>query len=171
MSKYKYIIALDPSGAFWEGKGTTGFSIFYAPDNKFIELGVIRAKDYTCAEAYWCAHIHLLNDFILSKKIKKSELIIVIEDYLLYADKATSQINSHMETPKLIGILQCWCYMNKLSYHMQIAGLVKKRWCDDILEHKGFLTKKGKRYNVCEHTRDSMRHALHFANFKNGDDK
>ena len=75
-----------------------------------------------------------------------------------------------METSKLIGILQHWCYTHGIPYYMQPAGLVKKRWADDILVHKGYLKKKGNRYEVCEHTRDSMRHALHFANFRNGDD-
>jgi hypothetical protein len=76
-----------------------------------------------------------------------------------------------METSKLIGILQHWCYKNNIPYCMQPAGLVKQRWTDEILHYKGYLKKKGQRYEVCEHTRDSMRHAVHFASFRNGDDK
>lgn len=173
--KYKFIIAIDPSGAYWEGKGTTGYSVFHVPDNRFIDLGVIQARGQICAEAYWDKHLQLLHNLIFSargqRKGKPQKTIVVIEDYLLYADKAESQINSHMETPKLIGILQHWCYKNKIPYYMQTAGTVKKRWADDILVHKGYLKKKGNRYEVCEHTRDSMRHALHFANFRNGDDE
>lgn len=173
--KYKFIIAIDPSGAYWEGKGTTGYSVFHAPDNRFIELGTIQARGQVCAEAYWDKHLQLLNSLIFSargqRKNKASKTIVVIEDYFLYAEKAESQINSHMETSKLIGILQHWCYKHNIPYYMQTAGTVKKRWADDILAHKGYLKKKGNRYEVCEHTRDSMRHALHFANFRNGDDK
>lgn len=159
--KYKYIIALDPSGSFWEGKGTTGISIFSAIEKKFLKRTFISAKDFNTAEEYWEAHIKFLEENI------NKDTCIVIEDYLLYADKATQQINSRMETPKLIGILQHWCHMNNVPYYMQTASLVKKRWTDEILYHKGYLEKKGKRYTVCEHTRDSMRHAVHFATFKN----
>lgn len=173
--KFKYIIALDPSGAYFEGKGTTGYSVYFAPDDKFIELGTIQARGQVCAEAYWHKHIELLNRLIFSERGKRknrpNNVIVVIEDYLLYAEKATQQINSRMETSKLIGILQHWCYENNIPYHMQTASLVKKRWTDEIMHYKGHLKKKGSRYEVCEHTRDSMRHALHFATFKNGVDK
>lgn len=172
--KYKFIIGIDPSGAFYEGKGTTGYSVFHAPDNRFIELGTIQASGQVCAEAYWDKHLKLLERLIFSergkRKNKPNKTIVVIEDYFLYAEKATSQINSRMETSKLIGILQHWCYKNNIPYYMEPAGVVKKRWADEILHHKGYLKKKGQRYEVCEHTRDSMRHAIHFATFKNGDE-
>lgn len=173
--KYKFIIALDPSGAYWEGKGTTGYSVFHTTDDRFIELGTIQAKGQVCAEAYWNKHLELLNKLIFSargkRKGKPDKTIVVIEDYLLYAEKANSQINSRFETSKLIGIIQHWCYMHNIPYCMQTAGLVKSRWTDEIMAHKGYLRKKGQRWEVCEHTRDSMRHALHFAHFRNGDEK
>jgi hypothetical protein len=169
---YKWIIALDPSGAFYEGKGTTGYSIFHADENKFIDKGVIQAAGFPCAEAYWDKHLQLLNSIIFSargKRLHKPEkTIIVIEDYLLYANRAQAQINSHFETSKLIGIIQHWCYKNKITYCMHHAGLVKTRWTDEILAHKGYLKKNGTKWEVCEHTRDSMRHAVHFATFENG---
>ena len=173
--KYKFIIGIDPSGAYWEGKGTTGYSVFHAPDNRFIELGTIQASGFECAEAYWDKHIQLLEQLIFSergkRKGKPNKTIVVIEDYLLYANKAEKQINSRMETSKLIGIIQHWCYINDIPYSMQTAALVKQRWTDEILHHKGYLKMKGQRYEVCEHTRDSMRHTVHFATFRNGDDE
>ena len=173
--RYNFIIGIDPSGAYWEGKGTTGYSVFHAPDNRFIELGTIQAAGQVCAEAYWDKHIKLLERIIFSqrgkKKSKASKTIVVIEDYFLYAEKAESQINSRMETSKLIGILQHWCYTHDIPYCMQPAGLVKKRWTDDIMHHKGHLKQKGMRYEESVHTRDSMRHVLHFATFRNGDEK
>lgn len=173
--KYDFIIALDPSGSYYEGKGTTGYSVFYAPENRFIDKGVIHAKDFNCAEAYWDNHLKLLNKILFSqrgkRKNKPQRTIVVIEDYLLYANKAESQINSRMETSKLIGIIQHWCYKNDIVYNMQTAALVKQRWTDEILWYKGYLKKNGSRYEVCEHTRDSMRHAVHYATFKNGDEK
>lgn len=169
--RYKWIIALDPSGAYWEGKGTTGYSIFHATEGKFIDKGTIKAKDFNCAEAYWDKHLQLLKSIIFSARgrrlHKPEQTIIIIEDYLLYANRATEQINSHFETSKLIGVIQHWCYKNNIPYYMQTAATVKKRWTDDILAYKGYLKKKGQRWEVCEHTRDSMRHAVHFATFEN----
>lgn len=169
--KYKYIIALDPSGAFWEGKGTTGYSIFACPNNQFVELGKIQASQYPTAEAYYNGHLEILSKFFYKKnkldKNRAENTIVVIEDYLLYADKAASQINSRMETSKLIGIIQLWCYNHNIPYAMQLAATVKSRWTDEILHYKGYLKKSGLRYTVCEHTRDSMRHAVHYATFKN----
>ena len=169
---YKWIIALDPSGAFKEGKGTTGYSVFHAAEDKFIDKGVIQARGFDCAENYWDKHLILLNKIIFSERGKKQHkaenTIVVIEDYLLYAQKAQSQINSRFETSKLIGIIQHWCYKHGVDYCMQNASEVKNRWTDMILAHEGYLHKKGQKWEVCEHTRDSMRHAVHFATFKNG---
>ena len=172
--KYKYILGIDPSGAFNEGKGTTGYSVYFAPEHKFTMTGTIVASGHIAAEAYWHKHIEFLNNFIFSargkRKHRENQVILVIEDYLLYANKAESQIYSRMETSKLIGIIQHWCWINNIPYCMQPAAQVKQRWADPILEHKGYIKKKGGRYDVCEHTRDSMRHAIHYATFKNGDD-
>ena len=169
--KYKYIIGIDPSGAFYEGKGTTGYSIYFAPENKFNEVGVIKASGHICAESYWHKHLAFLEAFLYSargrRKNRSDNVILVIEDYLLYANKAESQIYSRMETSKLIGIIQHWCWTHDIPYCMQPAAHVKQRWADPILEHKGFIKKKNGRYDVCEHTRDSMRHAIHYATFKN----
>lgn len=169
MNKYKFIIGLDPSGAYWEGKGTTGYSLFNADDNTFIELGEIQARGQVNAEAYWHKHILLLESLIYTKKgNRQNNIIVIIEDYLLYAEKAQNQINSRMETCQLIGIIKDWCFMHNIPYIMQTAGLVKKRWTDEILHFKGWLKKtSGGRYEVSGHTRDSMRHVVHYATFKN----
>ena len=169
--KHKYIIGIDPSGAFYEGKGTTGYCIYFAPEDKFIDAGVIKASGHIAAESYWHKHLAFLENFLYSargrRKNRVNNVILVIEDYLLYANKAESQIYSRMETSKLIGIIQHWCWTHEVPYCMQPAAQVKQRWADPILEHKGYIKKKNGKYNVCEHTRDSMRHAIHYATFKN----
>ena len=165
--KYNFILALDPSGSYHEGKGTTGYCIFNPPHN-FIELGTISARTYPCMEAYWDAHIKLIANFNEKKHGKhKGNFIVVIEDYFLYANKAQSQTNSRMETSKLIGLIQHYCYKHDIPYYMQAAALVKTRWSDEILEYKGYIKKDGARYSQCEHTRDAIRHAVHYANFRN----
>lgn len=169
--KYRYILALDPSGSFYEGKGTTGWCLFDTVKNKFINCGSLYAKDYNSMEAYWQAVIDLIKQNFLSNTI------IVCEDYLLYANKLQNQINSRMETPKLIGCLQLFCYQYNLPYRMQTASEVKTRWANHILEHKGYIELINKRGEYrptsgkCEtyshHSLDAIRHAIHYAIFKN----
>lgn len=168
---YKFILGLDPSGNFYEGKGTTGWCIFNTLDNRVIKAGSISAKDFENQEEYWFAHMNLITD--INKKYKK-KLIIVMEDYMLYASKAKDQINSKMETPKLIGILQLHCYSNNIPYVMQTASEVKKRWTNVILHYKGYIKEykrgyviPGTKEKIDRHCLDSIRHAVHYATFKN----
>lgn len=166
MKKYNYILALDPSGNFNEGKGTTGYCLLDANADKIIEYGFISSTDYSSMESYWYAHIRLLN------RIYNKQTVIVIEDYLLYGSKKDNQINSRMETPKLIGALQLHCYRHHIHYILQPASEVKNRWTDTILDHKGYFkivgngTKLNDKY-ISKHTKDAIRHAVHFNTFKN----
>ena len=53
-------------------------------------------------------------------------LTVVVEDYLLYADKLEAQTYSKCETPRLLGILEYWCYSRNIPIVFQTAALVKK---------------------------------------------
>lgn len=172
LKNFPYILALDPSGSFYEGKGTTGWCLFDTTLMQPVTVGDIAAKDFTIMEEYWHAHIELIQHYATKGTV------IVIEDYLLYANKAQEQTNSRMETPKLIGLLQYHCYHNELPYYMQTASEVKNRWNNDILVHKEYLTPY-KGYNqsftlsatpavkISRHSIDAIRHATHYAHFKN----
>ncbi len=167
MKIYKTILALDPSGNFKEGKGTTGFSVLNAETGVFEKTGHISASEFDTMERYWYQHILLLELF------KNTNTIIVIEDYLLYNHKKECQVNSRLETPQLIGAIKLWCWENRLPYHIQTAAEVKNRWTNEILEHKGIIQKKGRGYavnnlSVNRHCLDSIRHATHFNTFRNG---
>lgn len=162
------ILALDPSGSFYEGKGTTGWCLFDTMLMQPIRTGALYATDYTCMEEFWEAHIKLLESFAMP-------YMLVIEDYLLYGNKVDSQINSRMETPKLIGVLQHHCWLTHQSYYMQTASEVKTRWTDEILVHKGILVRTGRCFALSvnpkevinRHCKDAVRHATHYAYFKN----
>ncbi len=170
---FTHILSLDPSGNFHEGKGTTGWCIFDVQEDKIHRASAISAKDYDTMEAYWHAHILLIND--IARK-RPGKVVVVIEDYLLYATKANNQINSKMETPKLIGVLQHYLWGKRVPYCMQNASEVKTRWDDDILVHKGYLALRGIKYRahrlpgedvlLNKHCRDAIRHAVHYATFK-----
>ena len=163
------LLSLDPSGSFTEGKGTTGYCFYDAAEKKIILCDELTAYAYATKEEYWNAHILLIEQ--LSEQYP--EFTIVMEDYLLYANKAEEQINSRLETPKLIGILQHYCWLRRIPVHMQTASEVKSRWNNEILLHKGIIVAKGKGFAlpdtdqvISRHCIDAIRHATHHATFK-----
>lgn len=162
--KSRYILALDPSGNYNEGKGTTGWCLYDTQTNRIVMFGVIKAIKYNSMMEYWDAHIRLIDD------LSGYAITVVLEDYLLYSNKVDTQIRSRLETPKLIGALQYELYLRGIKVIFQNAALVKKRWSDEILEHKHLIEKQGYTYfkndiKLSEHTKDAMRHALHYATF------
>jgi hypothetical protein len=167
---YARILAIDPSGNFEEGKGTTGTCLFDTILNKIEHLQDIHASAYTTKEQYWQAHL----DFIKLVVEDYPETIIVIEDFTLDPRRAMQQSHSKMETPKIIGIIQLYCQQHDLPYKMQRAVEVKNRWADKILEYKGYIVKKNKMYYtpmhtkpISRHCKDAIRHAVHYATFYN----
>lgn len=158
------LLALDPSGEFTEGKGTTGYSLWKFElypklTTKLLKVGELSASNYNSKETYWQAHLDLINS------LKPNN--IVIEDYLLYANKAMQQIGSRMETSKLIGIIEYNCKLTQTPIKFQRAVDVKSRWNDDILKAKGYLVIRNNRsyingIMISRHIKDSIRHALHF---------
>lgn len=175
MKKFKYVLALDPSGNYKEGNGTTGWVLLTA-DEKLLARGWISAKDFNCREAYWNAHVELIR--YNNKKYGK-DLIVVLENYVLYRDRSQNQTNSELETPRLLGVIQWACWQLKQNYTLQLAANVKQRWSDDLLFREHILYKDR---NVIKHTesnltlnskheRDAFRHGLHFILTRNGIEK
>ena len=170
---YNYILALDPSGNFEEGKGTTGICVFNCKENHIAQLADICAGAFDSKEAYWQAHI----SYIQYVKKNLSNIVVIIEDFTLDPRRAMQQSHSKMETPKLIGILQLYCKQNNIPYKMQRAVDVKNRWADRILEYKKYIVKKNRMYYlpvskrpISRHCKDAIRHAVHYATFYNKED-
>lgn len=166
MPKYKHILALDPSGNFEEGKGTTGWVLMNYKE-KLIASGAIAAKNYRSIEDYWTEHI----DLIMHNADKYQEgLIVVVEDYVLYRDKATSQTNSRMETCRLLGLIQWFCKMNNIALTFQLATTVKHRWSNELLcREKIFYEDRDGLHHTdtgfkmsLPHVQDAFRHAIHY---------
>ena len=157
------VLAIDPSGNFTEGKGTTGWAAF--TKDSLIFCGQIKAESecFTNQHEYYNRHIELIKTI--------NPTIVVLEDFKLYANKANSQINSRFETPKLIGILELYCYNNNIPVFLQSANEVKERWSDNILVNKKLVEQKGNKFYACgsitsDHIRDAIRHGMHFITFK-----
>ena len=170
MPNYKNILAIDPSGNWYEGKGTTGFC-FIKTGVRDITFESICASSYNSQNAYWTAHLDIIQKWY--KQSGKS-FIVVMEDYILYANKAESQINSHMETSKLIGVIQHYCFQKNIPLYTEPAAAVKKRWNNSILEYRGYIKRAGSNgwrtqngVLVNRHCLDALRHAVHYDTFKN----
>lgn len=167
----RYILGIDPSGNYNEGKGTTGWCLLDSESGKIAKFGYIKASDYDNQYAYWDAHIQLIEG------LAGYQPEIILEDYQLYAHRATDQINSKLETPRLIGVIEYECWIRSIPVYKELAAAVKTRWAEPILEHKGYLKKKGLKWcisqkdgktliEVPDHVRDALKHAVHRYTFR-----
>lgn len=170
MKNYRYVLGIDPSGNFKEGKGTTGWSVFDRKKDTFVKCGEIRARDYDVQENYWLEHSKLI--ISVMNEYGYVNTAVSMEDFVLYANRARAQVNSAMETCQLIGVIKMLCY-RQIDLFMRTASQVMNRWTDNILANKKYIRKEGKAwYTDCypralsTHIRDSMRHAVHCATFE-----
>lgn len=158
------ILAIDPSGNFKEGKGTSGFC--FIEDGKPFLLSELKADGFEYAEDYWISHLSLIKQY-------KPDAVVV-EGYRLYNHKgmkASSQSNSELETVQLIGAIKVFCRENLIPLDIQYASEVKARWHEDVLVRQGYLEKKGNRYYfkgeiTNTHKRDALKHGLHYVRYK-----
>ena len=171
--KFRYVLGIDPSGNYYEGKGTTGWCLFDCANNKIADIGTISSKDYNTQYHYWKAHLILIYNYVNS--FLKDKVAVSMEDYRLYASKANNQINSKFETVQLIGIIKYWCISNNVTLKMRLATAAKTRFTDEYLVKKHYIQKQKKSYfcnakleALATHERDALRHALYFYYFENG---
>lgn len=155
------VLAIDVSGNFKEGKGTSG--LCYMDRGEIISLAELKASNFDVAEAYWDKHTEAI-------EVADPD-VLVIEGYRLYNHrgmKASSQANSELETPQLIGALKLYCHKHNIPVVIQYAHEVKSRWSEKVLVAKGYLeAKNGNRYHfkgepTNDHKRDALKHALHY---------
>ena len=169
---YRYTIGIDPSGAYDEGKGTTGWCVLDNATNTLLQIGTVAAKDYATVHDYWDTHLTLIKTLLKQYGFNTA---LSIEDYILYKKQAMAQVNSSLETVQLLGIIKHYCFQYAVPYFIRPAVAVKARWTDDILLYKGCIVKLNKHYvapcdptkKLCEHERDAIRHAMHFNTFEN----
>ena len=162
------IIALDPSGNFAEGNGTTGICVLGEPESNFAYVTDIHAGKFKTAEEYWHEHI----DFLDTSLQEDKNIEVVMEGYRLYGHKSDTQVNSTLETPQLIGVIKYWCYRNNVPLKIQFASEVKSRWKDSVLEKKGIIEIINRRRKLISsgqalnnHKTDALRHALHYQQY------
>ena len=168
----RWVLGIDPSGNFDEGKGTTGWCLLDRATDSIVKCGYIQASNFEAQMNYWNAHVELLTA-VKGYCIGQGDLVISLEDYLLYAKSAQSQTNSRMETCQIIGVIKFWLHCNKVPLYVRKAAAVKRRWTDTILCNKNYIRKaETAYYTQCkaqalkEHERDAIRHAVHCSVFE-----
>lgn len=149
------IMAIDPSGNFNEGKGTTG--IAYFEDNKLIKTLDIKAKEYQSQMSYWWS--------VRAKVFKYKPDILVIESFELFADKGKELTGSEFETAQLIGILKSCAgvFPPRAKQVVMQKPSIKSRYPDELLIKKGIINKDNE---YSPHIKDAIRHGLYYINFK-----
>lgn len=169
--KPRFIIGIDPSGAFNEGKGTTGLAVLDTATNNITYTGWIAAVNFPSLEAYFDAHIEWLKDCVH----RYQDIVISIEDYILYADHAAAHTNTHLETSQLLGLIKWWCYKNDIPYTIRPAAAVKTRFSNAVLIREGYVFELpgGKLYTkvrtsryLSNHELDAIRHAAYCNKFE-----
>lgn len=156
----KKVLAMDPSGNFNEGKGTTGWVFAEVRDNGYInivEIGDIKATDFETRAKYWEEHFNLIE--------RLSPDHTIVEDYRLYnhrGARASMQSYSQMETPRLLGIIELTLELCHMDYNFQMASQMTP-WTEERLVSMGVLNKVGKRYNLGnrptnKHIRCALKH-------------
>mgnify|MGYP001025335720 CR=1 FL=1 len=158
--KYK-IVGVDPSGSYNEGKGTTGIAILDF-EGKLENHFTVNAQDYDSQIQYWQAVLDTLETLMCT-----IPMVLSVEDYVLYANSAKAQINSEMETSKLIGAITVLAHNEGVKMYIRNASQVVNRWSNKILLHKKLIHMNGNRYvddtgaPINRHCLDALRHAVH----------
>lgn len=135
----KGLLAIDPGM-------TTGWAYF--KEGGLYDYGQVKASAKDVSSIY-----SLIDNLKLD--------VIVIEDYRVYSNKASSHISSSLETPRIIGALQAYLYIKDIPYHFQMASMAKG-FCDKKkLKEWGYWA-VGK-----QHSRDAIRHGCTWLLFSN----
>lgn len=156
---YKYIMSIDPGG-----DGCSGFCFV---DNEFkkIDLSEIRRNNYNTDEEYWKMHIDRIRKYNIACK---GRLIVVIEDFLFNPKRANQFAGSRMETSKLIGIIQLYCFISKIPIQLVKPLDHLSRFKDDVLCKLGIIVKTSRGFDTTDgitlsnHTKDALRIAVFY---------
>lgn len=155
------IIGIDPSGNWSEKeKGKTGIAVWQ--DGEIVQTAVVDGAHFASKIYYW---MDILHNLLIIKANA-----ICCEDFLLYADKASAQTGSTMETPRLLGALEYCCYVRNIPFVTQSAGRTKPRWTNEILTNKEIIKPYGNTKSfqlvatnkrLCDHELDAIRQVMH----------
>jgi hypothetical protein len=163
----KFILSIDPSGNFEEGKGHTGLA-WCCESWEHTYATSINAKAYDKRLDYWnavAAYVHKLH----RKQLEGHSVHVVMEKYVTRSNGFTTGKVS--ETAMFIGVLTYLCELYDIPYTMQNPSQAKTRY-NDIQLTKLFpnMEQRGNRFylnNKCtnDHERDALRHLAFYKNY------
>ncbi|NCU41499.1 MAG: hypothetical protein EOM19_02105 [Candidatus Moranbacteria bacterium] len=173
------VLAIDPSGSFKYGSGTSGWCVVDGETKEIVALGNIKAKDFKTREEYFDDHKRIAT--------KYKHDVLVIENFILYKNTASSMFNQELETSELIGVI---CDFEKEKKRkivrqnaQQIKTILKKNHIllSIINEREKRLTfRTGKKDRVqwffeekriSNHIVDAIRHAFYYITKQNQGEK
>lgn len=168
------ILAVDPSGSYKYGSGTTGWCAVTS-SGMILLTGNIKAKDYKTKAEYIKAHDELFNEI--------NPDILVIENFILYQGTASTLYNQELETSELIGYMCGKAEDRKIKVVRQNAQLIKTAlYKPNILlnvvnqNFNQLVLKKTKidrqqwifeNKRISNHMVDSIRHAFYYITREN----
>lgn len=163
----RYIVGVDPSGNFNEGKGHTGLAVYDIQEDKIDAIGCTYAGNYDTWMEYFKDTVYAIWAFCCAYKT----YYVSIEDYILYAHKSKEQTNSQLETPRIIGYILMELWKRGAQVYMRPAVQAKTRWKEDVLVSYGYIEQRGKSYYwndqlLLQHHMDAMKHAIQCGKFE-----
>lgn len=164
--EYRYILGVDPSGNWHEGRGITGFALYDSEEDKILWVDDLKAKDFPTDVAYWYEHFK----YIKAKAAEYEDLLVSIEDYILYSGaRQVAQTWSHLETPQLIGFLKVVLWFANIPYVFRTASVAKRMYPEEKLVRLGYISSKLRGKStwyflgdkpLLTHHRDAIKHAI-----------
>ncbi len=158
------VLAIDPSGYYKNKKATIGVSLCEWKDlgkgNIVSGSNLVKVK----LLHYIIESEKDLEVFfkVLDETLKEGNIDrVVVEDYILYADKVGPQVWQQQPTSKTIGVIGYLCNQNNIPYNLQIPALAK-RYSNKVLSGPlwGFLVKEKNSYMLRDFKTSQYRHAM-----------
>lgn len=85
--------------------------------------------------------------------------VCIIEDYIIYPNRAASHSGSKVLTAREIGHIEYVAFTHGLDPVFQTASMAKQRWPDKrLMQYLPGLTKQGRSWDISKHKQDALRH-------------
>lgn len=154
-----YILGIDPSG-----DGTSGFCLMNS-DCEIILIKELHRKRFAKTEMYWDYHIKFIERII---KTCKNNIIVAIEDFILNPKKANRFVGNEMNTSRLLGIIQHYCF-NSTDCLIKIVkpAVCQSSISDEYLSTNKIIVKSKRGYDtpygsvISNHVKDAIRIAVY----------
>ncbi len=162
-----WYMAIDPSGSYNEGKGSTGIALMYGDDMTNLTSYDIKAKHFENRHDYWKEIMS--HPILLSKNIT-----VIIETFVVRSNGFL--VGKMPETSLFIGALVWELEKRNIPYVFQNPSQAKTRFKDENLGKylTNYEIRKDKRgrnlyylndKQLNDHQRDAIKHLLYYKRY------